>query len=120
MQIPVVRKDDSGKEPSIVLLDIRDILYVSRDHSDRIHIHTRDGTFYNLQSLDDYELFLSEYDFFRTDRVCIVNMSSVKKMDEDLGLVYFEDSPRKHAKFATIAYHKLRKVREWVKNRSNT
>lgn len=116
MQIPVVRKDE-GKEPAVVLLDIRDILYVSRDHSDRIHIHTRDGIYYNMQSLDDFELFLSQHDFFRTDRVCIVNMSSVKKMDEDLGLVYFEDPPREHAKFATIAYHKLRKVREWVQSK---
>jgi Response regulator of the LytR/AlgR family len=118
MQIPVVCKDDSGNEPCIVLLDISEILYVSRDHSDRIHIHTRERTYYNLHSLDDFELFLSKHDFYRTDRVCIVNMSSVKKMDEDLGLVFFEDPPRKHAKFATVAYNKLRKVRDWIQKRS--
>jgi len=117
MQIPVVRRGESGEDNSIVLLDINDILYVSRDHSDRIHIHTRDETFYNLQSLDDYELFLSQYDFFRTDRVCIVNMFSMKKLDMELGLIYFDDPVPKHAKFATVTLHKLRKVRDWVQRK---
>lgn len=114
MQIPVIRRSDSGEDNSVVFLEINDILYVSRDNTDRIIFHTQHESYFNLNSMDDYDLFLSQYDFFRTDRVCIVNMANVKKMDMELGLVYFEDPPTKHTKFATVAYRKLRKVRDWV------
>jgi DNA-binding LytR/AlgR family response regulator len=113
MQIPVIRKGESGEDNSIILLDISDILYVSRE-PDRVMFHTRDGVFFNLQSLDDFELFLSLYDFFRADRVCVVNMSNIKSMDSELGLVYFDDPPEKDSKFATVAYQRLSKVKKWL------
>jgi DNA-binding LytR/AlgR family response regulator len=52
-------------------------------------------------------LKVSDPRFYRTDRVYIVNLSKIKKLDREWGRIYFTDMPDSKAKHCYVARLKL-------------
>jgi DNA-binding LytR/AlgR family response regulator len=114
MLIPVIYK--SGNTDTIYMLPAKEILYVAKE-GDRVVFHTRNETYYQITTLEDYALLWNGMGFERTDRVCVVNLSNIQKVDYELGIIHFGDD--KKSKFATISQRNIKKLKGILENRKS-
>lgn len=107
--------DESGK---LGFRSVRadDILYFSVSRS-QVVAHTMSDVFITgWYSLDKLWKALRQSDsrFFRTDRLFIVNMSKIRKLDREWGKVYFTDDPDAQAKHGYVAKLKISEVEKHI------
>lgn len=93
-------------------VDAEDILYFCVQQN-QVVAHTSDEElFTGWYSLDRLWQALRSTDsrFFRTDRVYIVNLMKIRKLDRDWSKIYFTDNPAPHSKHCYVARLKLPEV----------
>jgi DNA-binding LytR/AlgR family response regulator len=119
---PVTR--DRNNETEIIMLDLSEVTYMVNEDG-VIAFCTETDKFYPLvPSLSLYEKHLHGLGFYRLDRVNLVNMNKVKGFDEQRGLVFFDDPPHEVQNSTTVAFMKIRKMKQtimdWIrKNQSS-
>ena len=104
MQMPVLKRTNDG-ESELVLLDLDEVLYIKIENRNIVY-HTHTEKYLHISTLSDLEDHLFPYGFDMLDKTNIVNMNRIKKMDYKHGNVYFEETPTKDSKYASVAFIK--------------
>jgi diguanylate cyclase (GGDEF)-like protein len=99
-KIPVTRDGKRGSE--ILLIDSADIIKIDVIKDRDFLVHTKDGQYYLVISLDSIEELLFEDGFRMLDSTNLVNMNHVSEYDYKRGIVYLDEN-RKEAKTASAA-----------------
>jgi diguanylate cyclase len=114
-KIPVTRDGKRGSE--IFLIDSADIVKIDVIKDRDFLVHTKDGQYYLVISLDSIEELLFEDGFRMLDSTNLVNLNHVSEYDYKRGIVYLDEN-RKEAKTASAArIHKdhIEKVMQMLK-----
>lgn len=108
MKMPVLSRTDDGTE--LVELELGEVLYINIEDRNIVY-HTADRKYYQITKLSELDEHLFGIGFDLLDKTNLVNMNKVKYFDSRFGKIFFEVSPTKHSKYASVAaiQQKLRK-----------
>jgi DNA-binding LytR/AlgR family response regulator len=108
VKMPVLAKKDEGTE--LVELDLNEVLYINIEDRNIVY-HTIDNKYYQITKLSELDEHLFELGFDLLDKTNLVNMNKVMHFDSRFGKIFFEASPSRTSKFASVAaiQQKLRK-----------
>jgi len=109
---PVTR--DRNNETQVILLDLSEVTHMVYEDGVIAFITETDKFYPLVPSLSLYEKQLHDMGFYRLDRVNLVNMNKVKGFDEQRGLVFFDDPPHEVQNSATVAFMKVRKMKQTI------
>lgn len=112
MLFPVTR--DPRNHDEIILLDLREVVSVQTWERSVI-FHTLDGEYYPVTpKISTLEKHLEPIGFRRLDRTNLANIHKIKKFDDELMLVFFEDTITKNSKFATVSHGEKSMVKKEI------
>ncbi|OUM99656.1 MAG: hypothetical protein BAA02_10205 [Paenibacillaceae bacterium ZCTH02-B3] len=109
---PVTR--DRNNETQVIMLDLSEVTHMVYEDGVIAFITETDKYYPLVPSLSLYEKHLHDMGFYRLDRVNLVNMNKVKGFDEQRGLVFFDDPPHQVKNSATVAFMKVRKMKQTI------
>jgi DNA-binding LytR/AlgR family response regulator len=106
--MPVLAKKEDRTE--LVELDLKEVLYINIEDRNIVY-HTMEGKYYQISKLSELDEHLFELGFDLLDKTNLVNMNKVKHFDSKFGKIFFEQSPTRMSKYASVAaiQQKLRK-----------
>ncbi|KUO65937.1 MAG: hypothetical protein APF84_01370 [Gracilibacter sp. BRH_c7a] len=78
-QKPKLSKIAVEKEDSLVLLDPEDIIYLYREGRE-VYVKTRDQVYSSKHSLQAMEEKMARYDYYRTHRAYLVNLTHIEEL----------------------------------------
>lgn len=98
-----VSKDKNG-ETGGKNVPIREITHIQTERY-KVVVHTEESHYYETSTLTFLEAFLnsSGYKFRPADRSSLINVESIKYVDTDLMLAYFEDEPNGKSKSCSLS-----------------
>lgn len=116
MKVSVTR--DKENESEIILLDMKDVLYIHTEDRTILY-HTHEGIYYHLlPSLSKLSNNFKKIGFTRLDRTNLVNTCQIRHFDMHHGKVFFEEQITKNSKFTTVSFFnktKLQKdIHQWI------
>ncbi|MGG1312800.1 MULTISPECIES: LytTR family DNA-binding domain-containing protein [Cohnella] len=116
MKWPVTR-DEKG-ETGLLFISLSDIVKISAE-GNRLLFHTKDEVFYQLNTLEKIESALKAagLPFERADRGHLIDLHKVVEIDVKNAIAYFEPSPGKERKSATLSRAKLKELLPKMKER---
>lgn len=108
----ITMTDSRGGQGGFVSVAAEEILYF-QVVSNAIKAHTRDREYYagdmTLDRLSAAVCAVSP-NFYRTDRLFLVNLAQVAFLDKEWSIAYFDHRPHKKSKYCCIARMKLNDV----------
>jgi DNA-binding LytR/AlgR family response regulator len=106
--MPVLAKKEDRTE--LVELDLKEVLYINIEDRNIVY-HTMEGKYYQISKLSELDEHLFELGFDLLDKTNLVNMNKVKHFDSKFGKIFFEETPSRTSKYASVAaiQQKLRK-----------
>ncbi|TJY38936.1 LytTR family transcriptional regulator [Cohnella pontilimi] len=107
---------DSEGQAGFRTIHADDILFFCVQQNQIIAHTLEEELFTGWYSLDRLwqALKLSDPRFYRTDRVYIVNLSKIKKLDREWGKIYFTEDPGPTSKHCYVARLKLSEVQSRI------
>lgn len=105
-----VSKDRNGDAGGLNV-PIKEITHLQTDRY-KVVVHTKENQFFETATLTYLENFLnsSGYKFRAADRSSLINVETIKFVDTDLMLAYFEDEPTKKSKRCTLGKEKFERI----------
>lgn len=105
----IMKRDPDGST-QYKCIDLKNDVYFVEMEGRHLVFHVDGDKYYQINTLSDMEEVLIGAGFELTDKTNLVNMSKVKKYDEERRLLYFDEKPSEGSKYASVAalYMRLR------------
>ncbi|MED4285559.1 LytTR family transcriptional regulator DNA-binding domain-containing protein [Priestia megaterium] len=95
-------------------INIYDVDFIETDKRKIIYF-IGEKKYYQITTKSELDQFLYDEGFESLDRPNLVNLSKIRKFDEELGKVYFVEKPNDKSTFATVAKIKYKFVANIIK-----
>ncbi|CAH1212712.1 hypothetical protein PAECIP111893_03586 [Paenibacillus plantiphilus] len=110
-------RDGSG---GLLSIDVRDIIffeYIGGSEA-QIRVHKLHETFYTMGTLRYWVTALqaSGFEFALVDRNNAVNIRSIKRLDSQFKIAYFEEEITRDSKYCTLAWEKYKALVKKLKS----
>jgi hypothetical protein len=104
LKMTVIKDTGHADDVQFECIDLLDVDFQEFDrYKHRFIYYIGDQAYYSINTLEDSEKLLRNYDFFFTDKRNLVNMRKVKYIDYEYRNLYFDNPPKPNAIFASIA-----------------
>lgn len=109
----VMRNNNENGKTEFFEINLYDVDFIEKES--KYIVYYIDGEkYYQITTKSELEELLTDIGFDSLDRSNLVNMTKVKHYDKEFGKVFFEDSPSRDSKYATVARVKEKAIEKFI------
>jgi len=103
-----------NEDSELECINLYDVDFIETDKR-KIIYYIGEKKYYQITTKSELDQLLYDEGFESLDRPNLVNLSKIRKFDEELGKVYFVEEPSEKSTFATVAKIKYKFVSDIIR-----